>query len=325
MQEKEQNSTSTGVWSALAAGFDLTAKHPWLLLLPILVDIFFWLGPRLRFQAIIEQLVENLPAEVAVMDITQQLAEAGPLTNLFTIISLPLIGVPALLAGLTPEKTPMAAKILDINNGVEWTLFLFILSLVGLLLTTIYYVTISAVVSKRETADGGQSGDNGWSAHIGSSWLRLIGLALLVFLVAMFIYIPISIVGAIFFLLNATLGTVVLLLAPLILIWIVIYLSFAPPGVTLNDRSLSQSVRESVRLVQTNLPAVFLMLLLILVLGTVLDWLLLAAENGTWLTLFNILIHAFVNTGFVTAFFILYQDRASVVPNVERALNDGSI
>ena len=62
MQEQEQKSTSPGVWSALAAGFDLTAKHPWLLLLPILVDIFIWLGPRLRFQEIIEQLVAQFTA-----------------------------------------------------------------------------------------------------------------------------------------------------------------------------------------------------------------------------------------------------------------------
>lgn len=325
MQEKEQNSTSTGVWSALAAGFDLTAKHPWLLLLPILVDVFFWLGPRLRFQAIIEQLIVNLPAEVEVMDITQQLIEAGPLTNLFTIISLPLIGVPALLAGLTPEKAPLTAQIFDIDSGAEWIFYLFILSLIGLFLTAVYYVAVSVIVNKRAITTGNQPENNSWFARIGSSWLRLIGLAMLVFLVALLIYIPISIVGAVFFLLNATLGTIVLLLAPLILIWIVIYLSFAPPGIALNNRSLFQSVRESILLVQANLPAVFLMLLLILLLGALSDWLLLAAENGTWITLFNILIHAFVNTGFVTAFFILYQDRAAVLPDVERALNDGSI
>jgi hypothetical protein len=99
MQEQEQKSTSPSVWSALAAGFDLTAKHPWLLLLPMLVDIFIWLGPRLRFQTIIEQLVAELPPEVELMEITQQLIELGPLTNLFSVLSVPLIGKPALLAG----------------------------------------------------------------------------------------------------------------------------------------------------------------------------------------------------------------------------------
>lgn len=321
MQKQEQKSASPGVWSALASGFDLTAKHPWLLLLPILVDVFIWLGPRLRFQAIIEQLVANLPAEVETMDVTQQLIEMGPLTNLFTVISVPLIGVPALLAGLTPEITPLAAEIREISKGTEWLALLFCLSLVGLLLTAVYYVTVSFVVSQSQETNENQIVEN-WFTRIGVSWFRLIGLALLFFIAALIIYIPISIVGAVFFLLNPTLGTLALLIAPFIIIWIVIYLSFAPPGITLNNRSLFQAVKESIQLVQSNLAVVLLMLLLMILLGAIVDWVLILAENGTWLTLFNILIHAFVNTGFVTAFFILYQDRAAELTGAKRALGD---
>ena len=200
---------------------------------------------------------------------------------------------------------------------------LLVLSLVGLFLTAIYYVTVSSVVRQRQETDDDQAVGN-WFSRIGSSWLRLIGLALLFFLAALVVYLPLSIIGAIFFLLSPTLGTVALLVAPFIIIWIVIYLSFAPPGITLNNRPLIQAVKESVRLVQKNLPVVLFMLLLMLLLGTLVDWLLVAAENGTWVTLFNILIHAFVNTGFVTAFFILYQDRAAELPDVKRALSDGS-
>lgn len=319
MQNQEQKSTSPGVLSTLAAGFDLTAKHPWLLLLPLLVDIFIWLGPRLRFQTIIEQLVANLPPEVEVMDITQQLIEMGPMTNLFAVLSVPLIGIPALLAGLTPETTPLTAEIVDINNGSEWLALIFVLSLAGLLLTAIYYVTISSVVSQRQENANNQTISD-WFTRIGASWLRLIGLALLFFILMLVIYLPISIVGAVFFLLNPTLGSIALLLAPLILIWIAIYLSFAPPGITLNNLPLFQSVKESLRLVQTNLPAVLTMLMLIIVLGALLDWFLILAENGTWFTLFNILIHAFVSTGFVTAFFILYQDRAAAFSDAEKVL-----
>lgn len=324
MQEQEQKSTSPGVWSALAAGFDLTAKHPWLLLLPMLVDIFIWLGPRLRFQEIIEQLVAQLPPETEVLEISHQLIEIGPFTNLFSVLSVPLIGVPALLAGLAPEKIPLSAKILDISSGANWIVLLFVLSLFGLFLSAIYYVSISSVVKKRLEGAKGETADH-WVKQIGISWLRLLGLALVFFLMAMLIYVPISIIGALLFLLSPMLGTMALLVAPFIIIWVVIYLSFAPPGITLNNRSIIQAIKESVRLVQKNLPLVLFMLLLILVLGTLVDWLLVAAENGTWFTLFNILIHAFVNTGFVTAFFILYQDRAAVSSDSKKALNDGYI
>jgi hypothetical protein len=324
MQEQEQKSTTTGVWSALAAGFDLTAKHPWLLLLPMLLDLFIWLGPRLRFQRIIEQLVAELPPEVEVMELTQQLIELGPFTNLFSVLSVPIIGVPALLAGLSPERTPLSTVALDISNGSDWLLLVLIFSLVGLFFSAVYYVTISSVVSRYHGSEDKLALAT-WVTRIGTSWLRFIGLAFLFFLLALIIYIPISIIGTLFFLISPMLGTMALLVAPFIIIWIVIYLSFAPPGITLKNRSVIQAVKESVRLVQKNLPLVLLMLLLMLLFGTFVDWLLVAAENGTWFTLFNILIHAFVNTGFVAAFFILYQDRSAVLFDSEKVVNDGHI
>jgi hypothetical protein len=318
MQEQEQKSASPGVWSTLAAGFDLTAKHPWIIILPMLVDVFIWLGPRLRFQRIIEQLVAGLPSEVEIMELTQQLVEVGPQTNLFSVLSVPLLGVPALLAGLAPEKTPISVGILDVNSGLNWLGLLIILSIAGLFLSAIYYVTISVVISQREKV-GESEAVTQWFRRISTSWLRFLGLALLFLLVAMLVYIPFSIIGAVFFLLSPLLGTMVILVAPFIIFWIAIYLSFTPPGITLNNRSLIQAVKESVQLVQKNLPVVLLMILAILLLGTIVDWVLVAAENGTWFTLFNILIHAFVHTGFVTAFFILYQDRFVVLSAPKKA------
>lgn len=324
MQKEEEKSSVPGVWSALAAGFDLTAKHPWLLLLPIVLDVFIWLGPRLRFQTIIEQIVANLPEEAEVLTMAEQLLEIGPQTNLFTVFSVPLVGVPVLLAGLSPETTPLAPQIFDISNGLEWFGLLFAVSLAGLLFTALYYETVASVVSKR-LPEGTERSSSSALIRIVKNWLRLVVLGLLFFVITLIFYMPVSIIGAIMFLLNSTLGTVVLLLAPLLLIWVIIYLSFAPPGIAVNDRPVIQAVKESLRLVQTNLTAVLTLLLVILLLGAVLDWLLLLAENGTWLTLFNILIHAFVNTAFVSAFFILYQDRAAVLFNGEPVAGDGSL
>ena len=312
MQKQGQNSPVTSVWSALASGFDLTAKHPWLLLLPILLDLFLWLGPRLRFQAVIEKILAALPLEAEALELSNQLSQMAPQTNLFSMLSVRLMGIPALLAGLAPEKTPMVARIMEISGGAEWILLFVLLSVAGLFLTAIYYVAISAVVKQQAPTNIGD-----WLAAIARSWLRLLALAVLFVFVAAIIYVPISFIGAIVFILNSTLGMMVVLLAPLFLVWIIIYLSFAPPAITLNKRSLVQAVKESMQLVQGNLAAVLTILLLILLLGAIVDWLLIQADNGTWLTLFNIIIHAFVHTGFITAFFIIYQDRARRLAEAE--------
>ncbi len=311
MQKQEQTSTVPGVWSALASGFDLTTKHPWLLLLPILVDLFFWLGPRLRFQGIIDQIIVSLPEETGILELAGQLAEAGPQTNLFTVLSLPLIGVPAMLAGLAPERTPLSPKIHEISGVTEWLVLFAILSLVGLLLTAVYYGTVASVVGKRNRSGKDQSSGT-WVASIGVNWLRLLGFALLFLLLAVIVYVPVSMVGAIFFLLNSTLGMLVLFVAPLIIIWITIYLSMTPQSITLNGQPLFRALRESVLLVQTNLLAVLSLLLIILLLSAIVDWLLIMVESGGWLTLVNILGHAFVHTALLTAFFIFYQDRSGL-------------
>ena len=55
--------------------------------------------------------------------------------------------------------------------------------------------------------------------------------------------------------------------------------------------------------------AVVFFLFAIFIIGTLLDWLLIMVENGSWFTLVNIAGHAFVSTAIVAAFFIFYRDR----------------
>ena len=85
MTHKKENSVPLpGVWRTIAAGFDLTSKHLWLLVLPVVLDTFLWLGPRLSGRILIERLVALLPSDQAVADLSAQLLALAPRTNLFT-------------------------------------------------------------------------------------------------------------------------------------------------------------------------------------------------------------------------------------------------
>ncbi len=308
MQEKEQITTLPGVFATIAAGFDLTAKHLWLLILPVLLDVFYWLGPRLRFQKLIEQAVASLPAEADMLNVTPQLLEIAPRTNLFTTLTVQLIGVPALMVGLVPEQTPMNSLAIPVNGWFSFFGLFLVFSLFGLLLTATFYTLIIYALSKQspngEISNGGQA-----AKRIVSSWLGLIGLALLFLLIAILIYIPLIILSTFLFFINGTLGSLVLLTGPFILIWITIFLFLSPFGIVLNGRPVLRAVWESLRIVQRNLPSALLLLLTVLITGSILDWLLYSVENGTWLTLINIAGHAFVSTALVAAIFIYYRDR----------------
>ena len=55
-QESDQKLQSQpGLIATLSAGFELTTHHLWLITLPLILDIFYWLGPRLSVQRIVEE------------------------------------------------------------------------------------------------------------------------------------------------------------------------------------------------------------------------------------------------------------------------------
>ena len=93
------------------------------------------------------------------------------------------------------------------------------------------------------------------------------------------------------------------------MLWLVIYLFFAPHGLVLHGRSLIQAASESMRLVRVHMFSVLGLLLAVFVIRNLLGMLLLLADDGSWLTLAGILGHAFVMTSLVTATFIFYRDR----------------
>jgi hypothetical protein len=135
MRDREKNTPVLGVAATIAAGFDLTAKHFWLVLLPTLLDAFFWLGPRLSFRTLLERMVSLWPAGASLEEMSGRLLALASQTNLFTSLSVPVLGVPALMVGIMPEKTPLMPPIIEVENVPLLFLLFVIFNLVGLLLT----------------------------------------------------------------------------------------------------------------------------------------------------------------------------------------------
>lgn len=308
MSHKQENSAPLpGVWQTIAAGFDLTSKHLWLAILPIILDCFLWLGPRLSGRPIIERLAAMMPADPAVGDLSAQLLALAPRTNLFTSLSIPLVGLPALMVGATPEKTPLTPPIIELNNAGLWIGLFLVLTLTGVLLTAVYFTLIA-----REVGRAGGSAPLAAPAllgRIGRLWLRFLALGLLLIVLAFVLYLPLLPIGLLLSLVSSALGLLVLFLGPVLLLWVIIYLFFAPHGMALYGRSLLQAASESVQLVRGQFIPALGLLLAVFVIRNLLAMVLLLADDGSWLTLASILGHAFVTTSLVTSTFIFYRDR----------------
>lgn len=325
MQNRENTGTLPSVWATIAAGFELTTRHPWILLIPVVLDLFLWLGPRLSFEPLVADLIAQWATQPGLpFDPVPVFEQIGPRTNLFTYLSVALVGVPALLVGLTPEQTPLATTAVEIGDWGTWIGLLAVMTVAGLFLSAVYYTLIAHAMNREERYGGDgqlQAASSlaellGW---IGRSWLRLLGLALLFIGLTLLIVLPVTLVGTLVGLFSQLLAALVLLALPVLLLWLILLLSYTPEGVVLSRKPLLPTIFNSVRLFQRNFLAALLLVLVVLLISQVMTWLLLAADDGSWFTLAGILAHAFVATALSAAMLIFYRDRYRFMMLEERS------
>ena len=311
VQKSDKPATLPGVFSTLAAGFELTTRYLWLMVIPAVLDFFLWIGPRLSFRPLIESLIAQLPAE------SLQLVPAAALDsltgiNFFAYLSVVFLGVPALMRGPTPAATPIQPAIIERAGIGEWAGYLALLTLAGLLLAAVYYCLIAYALRRVGAAAMNTAAPFDplrFARRTGRTWLRLAGLTGLFLLLSLIIFFPTSLLAGFLSLINQTIGVLVIMGALVIIIWIVMFLSYTPQGMTLNPRPFLPSLVESVQLFRRNLPASLGLLFVVTLARQLLATILLTADSGTWVTGINLLAHAYISTALIVALFIFYRDR----------------
>lgn len=312
VQKQDKLAALPGVFSTLAAGFEMTTRYLWLVAIPAVLDLFLWIGPRLSFRPLIESLAAQMPEQALLIDPKPLLEAFAGRLNHFTYLSVSLLGVPALMTGLTPEKTPIQPAIIERSGWVEWFGYLALFTLVGLLLAAVYYSLIAYALRRAGAAASGTTTAFTplrffWRA--GRTWLRLIGLTALFLAIVAIITLPVALLAGFMSLISPALATFFLMGAMIFIIWIVMFLSYTPQGMALNPRGFLPSFAESVRLFRANLPASLGLIFAVTLARRLLSVILLTADSGTWITAINILAHAYISTALIVALFIFYRDR----------------
>jgi|CXWK01.1.fsa_nt_gi hypothetical protein len=314
MQKQGQTTTLPGVFSTLSAGFELTTRYLWLMVIPAALDLFLWIGPRLSFRALIENLIATsaaqLPTDVLAIDVGA-LTEAAGRVNHFVYLSVSLLGVPALMAGPMPAKTPITPLVIEGGGLGAWFGWLVAFTLVGLLLTALFYNLIAYAMrrSLATTVEMPPLGPARFVRRTLHTWLRLVALLALAVALILVITIPIALLAGLVGLLSQTIAVVVLFGAVVLLMWLLMFLSYTPQGMLLNPRRFPFTIADSVRLFRHNLPAALGLLAVVLLARQLLSTVLLTADSGTWVTTINILAHAYIVTALTVALFIFYRDR----------------
>jgi hypothetical protein len=291
--------------ASLMAGFDSVANHIAVILPPVLLDLFLWLGPHLRLKEFLQPLINGLPSlanafpsnfpdlatvQAAWMDIANNF-------NLFIILRTFPVGITSLLSFNLAVQNPIGIPFtFDAGSLLGIMGWLLVLVLLGWIIGAMYYYWVSNVALGIEDRPL-------WKSLQQAILLSVIWMGLL-FIAGLPALVVLSILSAI----SPVVGQVVMFAGALILIWLVMPVFFSVHGIFTLQLDAFRAIMQSLRMVRFTLPNTGLFLLTFLVLNQGLNFLWTTPPQNSWWTLVGIAGHAFVSTALLAASFVYYRD-----------------
>lgn len=304
-----------GVMGSLRTGFDVVSSHVWLILLPLLLDVLLWLGPRFSvggllnpfFRAVFNQARTTLTSSSDLERFTTYQAAFGEVLERFNLLSLlgklqafP-VGISSLLAQTMPVKTPLGSQDVVQITSVPVLLCLgFVFTIIGWIVGGLYFRWVSGITLS----------DANRITMVRPSWAIIQTLILSVVWVIglMMILIPATMVLAFLTLLSPLLASGVLLVAFFFSFWLIVPLFFTPHGIFVRRQNAFYSIFTSLRMARFTLPTSGMFVLCVFLLSTGLNYLWSVPTGDSWMMLVGIAGHAFITTALLAASFVYYRD-----------------
>jgi len=254
-KESERSKIALTIIDALAAGFDLVRRRLWLILVPVVLDLFLWLGPRISIGPLVQRITPLLspPATTALSAADAQtltlsrdaLLEAGRSFNVFSLLTNTLLGVPGLMTVTEPAKPVVTSAVIQVSSG--WlALGTFIL----LLLASVFIATLYLGLIAQEITAGAI---NLKSLLLGV-WIygaRIVALGAFLIGIALILVFPMSVVSALVALVSQGLAIMIIGAFSLAAMWVtlalLIYLFFAVSGIVLNGEGFCRLCGTALR------------------------------------------------------------------------------
>jgi hypothetical protein len=308
-----------GVLEALTAGFDQVRRRPWLMIIPLVLDLFLWIGPRLEAQSLYAQFEPNLKSisaeldangQKSVQDMSDLLKEFLDRYNLFSWLSVGIVGVPAvntavdatapLVTGTPSLKLPIA----DVGTYLGAAIGL---TAVGLLLGGLFWAMLTLAL-RAEPFSFGVWLRNGLTV----GWQLLI-LAASIGLIAVVLMFPVSILMALIGSVSVELASLLPALIVTGAVWVIFYLAFTVHGLALYRLPLARALRLSALIARIFFVSTLGLaaLSVVIYVGLGLVWELFAPDS--WLRLIAMAGNAFIAAGLASASLIYYQNRSAIL------------
>jgi uncharacterized membrane protein YesL len=305
---KKTDRKPLGVVESLSSGFELIWQNPWIVLIPIALDLFLWLGPQITAQPLFQETLTllamatpaNAPAE------TQQnlemlksiLQTSGDSMNIMGMLAA---GMPTVI-GLQPPATTMPRAVFIVSDSAALLGLVVLFGLGGALIMSGYLEMTARPVRN-------ESDERTFLARWLRAFANVILLGILVALGFFILMIPVTIIAGTLSMASQAIGSFMLLGGMMLIFWAFLYLVFAVPAIFVSRANAPQALLNSISIFRFDFwSAIGLVFIVYLVrAGFTLIWQLF--ENNIWGVVFDVIANAFLSSGLIAATMIFYNDR----------------
>ena len=297
-----------GAVKALVSGFNAITGNLGVILFPVALDVFLWLGPRLKVDALVlpgirdvmkfQGSIFTLLPPVTPEEVAKSLAEF----NLFSILRTYPLGIFSLMLSNRSGVSPLGARLeWEIPNWLVWISAFILLTCIGLFLGSLYFYFVSRAALKPKEGPG--------LLHVLFHSL-LIWSVLTVFY---FIARPFLQFGALLLMNNQIIVLFIFLLLAWPVTWIGLMIFFSTHGVFTLSKNAFASLGRNFRVLRYAMPPMGWFALMAIVISQGMDLIWLNPAPDSWMALVGIFGHAFITTGLLAGSFIFYRDLNSWV------------
>ena len=299
-----------GVFQSLRLGFDVVSSHVWLIFLPIALDVFLWLGPRLSAGQVYSSMLANMlavfkdrPLPETETRALNDFVEAINRINWFSwlrtlpvgISSLDSFIIPETLTATTPLGTQSVIQLGSIFSLFGWTCLIILAGWVG---GGLYFRLVSITTLGKEEA----------GISVGRALIQTVLLSIVLNIGFFIVFLPVSMIVGAVGLLSPVLSTAIMFILALLSYWVIVPLFFTPHGIFTRRQHAFHSMYSSLRVSRFTFPTSALFVLTVFVVASGLNFLWRVPPSDTWMKLVGIFGHAFISTMLLSASFAYYRN-----------------
>jgi hypothetical protein len=324
---KPQNAT---LIDSLSEGYTAINRRPWLLLLPLLLNIYLWFGPQLSFgplfnnvysalkgiqpglidqsemQVLYDQLLANgsvdLRSQATFLNYVPTLRQyvIGSVDSAGSATGVPAIVEPPRLIDARRSDTVEVAT-------VGQALLAFVtLNALALALSALFLAQVGAAVRSPAGPFWLPRGGLGSALRVGLAMLGAVGILLGVMLA---LGLPFLFFAYLLIFLNPTIGLLALELVFVVGFWINIYIGFYREAIVIQDQGPLRAIYTSFNVVRRNFWGTlgFLILSLIISLGSGVIWYRLVGSTAGLIV--AMIGSAYIGSGLLAARMAFFRER----------------